>query len=111
MEKEKHQKAGVVLPEKPGNFNWVVVCDPKIPTNQWIVCKETEVHTERVMGSIFNEMNEFIKKTYQLHNPIDFSYDQAGLDSDEDEDLPEDSDIVEADTEDDSLSDGSEVLG
>jgi len=91
----KFDKKGVVGPEKAGNSTFYVIKDPKITPDKWIVCKETELHKQSTIGTIFEEVNEHVKLKFKLKRPIDFSYD----DLDEEEDLDVDDDLlVDAET-------------
>lgn len=87
-----HDKKGVIGPEKTGGYNWYVIKDPKLPPEKWLVVKENEIHRESTIGTIFNEINDYIKKRLTLTKPIDFNYEDV---DDEDEIL----DVVEDDGE------------
>jgi RecA/RadA recombinase len=74
--KDKFDKKGVVGPEKAGNFNWWVLKNPAIDPSKWIVCKENELHSKSTIGTIFDPINEWVKQTFKLTRPVDFSYDK-----------------------------------
>jgi RecA/RadA recombinase len=81
----KFDKKGVVGPEKTGGANFYVIKDPKKPESEWIVCKEKDIHMESTIGTVFDEINEYIKNKLQLVKPIDFKYDdeeEQGIDID-----------------------------
>lgn len=83
----KHDKKGVIGPEKKGNFNWYVIKDPKLKPEEWQVIKEKDLHKKSTIGTIFDEVNEYVKEKYTLTAPVDFSYDdedEAGLDINDD---------------------------
>lgn len=91
----KFDKKGVVGPEKAGNSNWYVIKDPKTEPENWIVCKEADLHKKSTIGTIFDEINDYVKENFKLKSPKDFSWDEE-----EDEqvlDIKED-ELVDADT-------------
>lgn len=92
----KYDKKGVIGPEKTGGSNYYVIKDPKKPMNEWIVCLEKDIHMESTIGTIFDEINEYVKDKLQLINPIDFNYDDDNGDEGVDIDLEnlEDADTV-----------------
>lgn len=92
-----YDKKGVVGPEKTGNYKgWYVIKDPKLEPSQWIVCKDIELHCQSKIGTIFDEINEYVKESYKLKKPIDFMYDD---DEDEDKSVEiESSKLVDAET-------------
>lgn len=91
----KFDKKGVVGPEKAGNSNWYVIKDPKIAMEEWIVCKESDLHKKSTIGTIFDEINEYVKETFKLKRPVDFSWDD--VDDEQTLDIQEDN-LVDADT-------------
>ena len=87
---DANTKKGIVGPEKAGNFNWYVIKNSKIEPKDWVVCKETELHRKHTIGTIFDEINDWVKNKFKLTRPVDFSYDQ------EEEDLEiEESKVVD----------------
>jgi len=91
----KFDKKGVVGPEKAGNSNYYVIKDPKIDMDKWVVCKENEIHKKSTIGTIFDEVNEYVKETFKLKRPVDFSWD------DDDEELTldiQEDNLIDADT-------------
>ena len=95
---KEFDKKGVIGPEKAGNSTFYVIKDPKLTPDKWIVCKETELHKQSTIGTIFNEINEYVKETFKLCNPADFDY---GEDDPNEEEL----DILE-----DNLKDADTVV-
>jgi len=95
---KEFDKKGVIGPEKAGNSTFYVIKDPKLTPDKWIVCKETELHKQSTIGTIFNEINEYVKETFKLCNPADFDY---GDDNPDEEEL----DILE-----DNLKDADTVV-
>jgi hypothetical protein len=76
------EKQGIVVPDrlkeeglkKPKDI--YVIMDPKIKEpKDWIVCKDTELHKKETIGSIFEEINDWVKNNYKLKDPVDFDYD------------------------------------
>jgi len=76
--KDKFEKKGVPSPEKPGNFNWYVIKDPKKDLSDWIVCKENQIPEENTIGTILDEINDWVKQNFKLLRPMDFEYDSEG---------------------------------
>jgi hypothetical protein len=93
-EKAACEKKGIVSPEKPGNFNWYVIKDPKIEPSKWIVCKETEIHKEETIGTILNEINEWVTKNIRLLRPMDFEYDIELEEGEDSETMESDADLT-----------------
>lgn len=91
----KFDKKGVVGPEKAGNSNWYVIKDPKISMEDWIVCKEGDLHKKSTIGTIFDEINEHVKETFKLKRPVDFSWDD--IEDEQTLDIQEDN-LVDAET-------------
>jgi len=74
----KFDKKGVVGPEKTGGYKgWYVIKDPKLDPTDWIVCKDIELHSPDKIGTIFDEINEYVKESFKLKRPIDFSYEDG----------------------------------
>ena len=76
------EKQGIVIPDrlkeeglkKPKDV--YVIMDPKIKEpKDWIVCRDTELHKKDTIGTIFDEINEWVKNNYKLKDPVDFDYD------------------------------------
>jgi len=85
----KLEKAGYKLPADFSDGGFILIKDPKITDEtKWIICKESKIHKESVIGTIFDEINEWVKKTFKLINPVDFSYDDDDT-NDADSDLEE----------------------
>ena len=83
----KFDKKGVVGPEKAGNFNWYVIKDPNKDPKDWIVCKEYDLHKESTIGTIFEPINDWVKKVYPLLKPVNFTSgdeNEEALEIDED---------------------------
>lgn len=93
--KSTHDKKGVVGPEKTGSFNWYVIKDPKLPPEEWMVIKEKDIHKKSTIGTIFDEINDYVKERYKLTQPVDFNYDD---DEDETELDIDDSQLEDAET-------------
>lgn len=100
--RKKMENAGYVLPEDFSDGGFVMIKDPKIKDEtRWLIVKEGLIHKEKYIGTIFNEINDWVKKHYKLPEPIDFSYDDDednAKDSDLDvalQDVNEDSEVVE----------------
>jgi hypothetical protein len=70
----EHEDMGVVAPKYRGKPTLYVIKDPKKEPKNWIVCKDTELHKGSTIGTIFNEINTYVKDTFKLLNPSDFDY-------------------------------------
>jgi len=103
-----------------------VIKDPKISPEDWLVVPLSKLHSEKTIGTIFNEINEYVVEEYKLGRPIDFDYDpvddynieigeEANEDDDDNDDLisaydnldsvDDSDDSDESDESDDSLGD------
>jgi len=80
------EKQGIIIPDrlkessdggktfkKPKDI-WVIK-DPKKEPKDWIVCKDTELHKKSTIGTIFDEINEWVGNNFKLTDPVDFDYD------------------------------------
>lgn len=93
---KEFDKKGVIGPENAGKTVYYVIKDPKLTPDKWIVCKEGKLHTKSIIGTIFDEINEYVKTSFKLKNPADFDYGED--DPDEEElDIQEDN-LKDADT-------------
>lgn len=91
------EKQGIIIPDrlkesedgkslkKPKDI-WVIK-DPKKEPKDWIVCKDTELHKESTIGTIFDEINKWVGENFRLKDPVDFDYDDWEEDINE---VPED---------------------
>jgi len=70
------KKKGIKGPEKPGSFNWYVIKDDNKEPKDWIVCKEGDLHRKDTIGTIFDQINEWVKDKFKLTRPVDFTYDK-----------------------------------
>jgi len=88
------EKQGIIIPDrlkesseagkslkKPKDI-WVIK-DPKKEPKDWIVCKDTELHKKSTIGTIFDEINEWVGNNFKLTDPVDFDYDDWEEDIDE----------------------------
>ncbi len=92
----KFDAKGVVGPEKAGKHNWYVIKDPKLTPDKWLVVKETDIHKKSTIGTIFDEVNEYVKSRLKLTKPIDFDYNDD--DTNEEESLDVDADVDYSDS-------------
>ena len=98
-EEANHTKLGVPVPVKKGNKKptyWLIK-DPKIPPSQWIVCDEGDLFKASTIGTIFNEVNEYVKGSFKLTKPLDFNFDDDTTEEGETLDIELDK-LVDADT-------------
>ena len=85
-----HASMGCIKP-KVGNAKCWVCKHPDKEPSEWVVCRENELHKESAIGSIFEPVNEWVKKNYRFTTANGFD-----LKEDEDLDVTED-DLVESD--------------
>ena len=79
-------KKGWLIPEKYSDWegDYYLIKDPKIPKEEWLVLPENKLHSVKAIGTIFDEINEWVKEEFKLGKPINFEYDPL-VDEDEDE--------------------------
>lgn len=58
----------------------VVIKDPKIPKEQWIAIPEGRVHTKQAIGTILDEINEYIRGKYKNQRIAVFGDDTVAAD-------------------------------
>lgn len=95
----RHTKMGVVPPVPKGREKptyWVIK-DPKLASDKWIVCKESELFMQSTIGTIFNEVNQYVMNSFKLTKPVDFNNEDDNSEAGEVLDIALDK-LVDADT-------------
>jgi len=99
-----YEKKGYKLPEGFSDGGYILIKDPKKEEKDWLIIKENSIHKESAIGTIFDEINEWVKDNFKLTRPVDFSYEE------EEEDLEKviTGDVTEETSEEDiDMSTGS----